>query len=248
LVLRVSPRKMTRALLVVLALLAIAHVACRYAVHYRGYADPYHICQMFDLTNELNLPTYFSSLLLLLCSALLALIARLKKESDDPWRRGWAALSIIFLYLSVDESVCIHERIGHCFKLATHGIFHQFHWAIPFSMLVIVFSLAFLRFLFSLPRSTRLWFVAAGIVYVTGALVLESVDSLVWQLAGKSTILHGLETFAEEILEMLGAAMFALASYVSTYIGDFKVQFDGRRPHSDWAIPAEDPGETCRVA
>ncbi len=67
-----------------------------------------NIMKPFDFLNvnsELNLPTFYSVLIILINSALLYVIARFGVKDN----RYWYLLSIIFLYLSFDE-MCSNAR------------------------------------------------------------------------------------------------------------------------------------------
>src|SRR6185437_4707745 len=53
----------------------------------------YRFNRLFYVDFEGNIPTFFSSILLILASSLLWFITVLKKSSQDPYRRHWAILA-----------------------------------------------------------------------------------------------------------------------------------------------------------
>lgn len=95
----------------------------------------------FNLDLENNIPSHFSSGLLLLASMLLALIAFFKKKGNDIFARHWAVLSIVFLYLSLDEAASIHELVNRPMRTmyGLGGAFY-FGWVIFAIPLVLLFA------------------------------------------------------------------------------------------------------------
>ncbi len=173
---------------------------------------------ILNVDNEQSIPAWFSSSLLLLCSVLLAAITIAVKESRGRYVLSWGALSIIFALLSVDETMAMHERlIGPLRSLLGIGGFFQYAWVIPAGAFVIVFALTYLRFLFDLPMGVRQLFVAAGVLYVSGALGLEMLGGYWAEIHGETNqsyhanlTYHTLVT-VEEFLEMTGAVLFLYA-------------------------------------
>jgi hypothetical protein len=70
--------------------------------------------RLFHLGREASLPSWFSAVLLLTAGVLLAVIAGVKRRQADAFRRYWAALSWIFVYLSADEAAVLHEQSAVC--------------------------------------------------------------------------------------------------------------------------------------
>ena len=66
----------------------------------------------FDLDHEVNVPSWFQTGLLLLCAAVLWTLADDVKERGLARSRYWRALCVVFLYLSLDELVSLHERVN----------------------------------------------------------------------------------------------------------------------------------------
>jgi len=149
---------------------------------------------------------------------MLFLIASIRKRAGDRYALHWRVLSIIFLYLSVDEAASIHElAIGPLRSaLNTSGIFY-FAWVIPAAALVLLFVLAYLRFLAHLPGKTRRLFLLAGIIYVSGALGMELVGGYQTDFYGRENMVYALIANTEEFFEMMGVVVFiyALLSYMS---------------------------------
>jgi hypothetical protein len=162
---------------------------------------------------EQNIPTWFSASVLLLNAVLLAAISSTKRALGDKYVAHWWGLSVIFLILSLDEIVGIHDKVSILLSpmLGTSGVFTYF-WVIPWSVFVLLVLLAYVRFFFALSTRVKWLFLAAGGLYVGGALggemvlghmvsMEDDVDERWWRL----------EAMAEEFLEMTGAIVFFYA-------------------------------------
>lgn len=179
---------------------------------------------LFSLNGEQNIPSWYSSSMRLICAILLAAIAVAARESG--YRFHWMSLSVIFLYLSIDELASIHEKVGSALaeRFDTSG-FLTYAWVIPYAFLVFVFVLVYTRFLYDLPASTRLAFLAAGILFVGGALGVEMVNGRTDDTYGTAHLTYILGSYIEEVLEMLGELGFfyALLSYISLYVKEIRL-------------------------
>jgi len=169
------------------------------------------LVRLFRLDGEANVPTWFSSSLLLASAALLGWIAANRSRAEAPFSRHWWVLAFLFLCMSLDETAQIHEMSvrpsRHLLELG--GALH-FTWVVPAGVLVLVFFVAFLRFLRNLPAETRRLFLLSGTLFVAGALGMESVSALYWTRLGES-VAYGLATTTEEFLEMAGIVVFLKA-------------------------------------
>ncbi len=214
----IHPASVARALASVIIFL----VLMSFVTHYTGVAD-----QIFMLDHEQNVPTYFSTVILLTAAALLSLIATLKRRRSERYSLHWTALSLIFLYMSMDELVGLHEMVGS--RLggvgSTTGPFYYASTIFTLTMVVLV-GLSFFRFLLHLPRSSAMLFVAAGGLYVTGALGMEMIGGMVDQSVGTTGILYLAVTTLEETCEMAGVVLFiyALLHYLSTALHEPRLQ------------------------
>ncbi|MDP6342100.1 MAG: hypothetical protein QF491_01110, partial [Alphaproteobacteria bacterium] len=65
----------------------------------------------FSLGYEANVPTWYSSVLLLACAAVLAVIGFSRPPGKGGYRRHWLALAAIFAYMSLDEAAVLHEGL-----------------------------------------------------------------------------------------------------------------------------------------
>ena len=182
--------------------------------------------KLFYMELEGNVPAYFSSIILLLSSCLLFIIATKMKAVGNVFNNHWKFLSFIFFYMSIDESSTIHEKfikpLRDMFDLS--GIFY-FSWVIVGIVIVIIIGIIYFRFLFKLPNKTRNQFIIAASLYVGGAIGLELLGGYYSELYGEHTIYYSLIITIEESLEMFGIVVFINALLNFIYLNKFKLQF-----------------------
>jgi len=216
-----SPQKIIRFLLILVFSIIFASVLIQFGTYVLpGYPLQETLVSLFNIDGEQTVPALFSWSLLLFCASLLGAIAYSKKVTGDLYAAQWRVLAIIFFYMSVDEAIGIHERIGLIVtdKLNPSGIFY-FAWTIPGSILVFIFLVTFLRFVNHLPTQIKYLFVLAGSTYIGGALIVEMYNGFYKSLYGYSPIYYALTT-VEEGMEMLGLVTFSfgLLTYIRAYM------------------------------
>lgn len=213
-----SPRKLTRGLLLVVLVLGIINLGEGYHRFLYGDVDTpmATVLSIFDIDKEDTVATWFAVMLLAASAGILAIIALLKVRAGDRFRRHWIGLASIFAFLSLDESASLHERTRALFMdwIDIAGVFY-YGWVILYGALVVVFAVAYLRFLFHLPPVSRKLFALAGTVYVGGALGAEMLQGQMTVVYG-SGVQTGVVTLIEELLELTGAVIFvhALMDYL----------------------------------
>lgn len=221
----ISPIYITKVLGSLTILVSIAGIITAISKYVFG-AEKY--IYIFNLDEEANIPSWFSAQLLFISGLCLAIIALLKSNLHDRWKRHWWALSFIFVMLSLDEIASIHERanvLRDMFHL--HGLLY-FSWVVPAIVLMTIFFFSYLKFVFALPTKSRWLFVVSGIIYVGGALGLEMLDGAYASAYGTQNLFYALLTCTEEICEMGGMVLFiyALTDHLRSEFGTFRVGFN----------------------
>jgi hypothetical protein len=237
----ISPRKVVQILLLGLLLLSCASVAGHFLrqVSWVGEDLRTGLRPLFDTTsiaiNDKSIGTWYSSFLLLFSSVLLAIIARAKKAGGEPYSRHWAALSIIFLFLSIDEVATLHEALGSLVdELAsiwgfTLKGFFSYGWIVLGVVFVLIVLLSYLKFLYHLPKKTLLLFLGAGALFVGSALGFEMLEAEMVYVSERgadvSNTLLLVNFYAEEVIETGGEIMFiyALLSYMRSYVEELNI-------------------------
>lgn len=222
----VKPRIIIAVLLVVVALLGLADIITQTIKFVTGHPWVFGLVPKFDLSQENNLPTFFSSLDLAIASLLLGIIAALSKRAGKPYNWHWTLLSLIFLFLSLDEVASLHELSARPTQtiLGVSGVFY-FAWVIPAGLLLIILGLAYFKFLMHLPSRTRLIFMVAAAMYVGGALGFEMTEGQYVELFGKETLAYSFLVLIEETFEMTGIVVFvyALLDYLRRQFGEIQI-------------------------
>lgn len=161
------------------------------------------------LDNENTLPSWYSSTLLFLNALLLAITASSSRHAKEKAAKYWAFLAVIFVGLSIDEGASFHEKMGRVMHsiLDLSGVFH-FAWVIPAGIMVLLFVLAYIPFLLSLPKNTAIGMISAGAIYIFGAIGFEMIGSLIVSSAGIYTVEYAIAATIEEITEIAGMTLF----------------------------------------
>jgi hypothetical protein len=174
-------------------------------VHTRSHADVVELLvELFSLSFESNVPTWYSSSLLFTCALALLAIARTARTH----RRHWAGLAAGFFYMSLDEAIELHEHLGGLF--GTGGALY-FDWVIPAAIIVAGVAALYVPFLRDLPPHRRRAFVLAGLLYVGGAVAMELPLGWWTERAGVENATYALIDWVEETLEIAGASLFLVA-------------------------------------
>ena len=230
----INPSAVTRVLLIIAGILVACSFVGQLSKFVLGHGQVMGLVDMFDLDGERNIPTFFSQVIMLITALLLAVIFVFNKKRNEPYTAKWAVLSAGFLFMSFDEGMVIHEKLGpYCRALLTalfntdHYGFFRFAWIIPGSILVIFLVVFFVKFLLYLPAKTRRSFLLAGFIYVGGVIGIESVSGKYFESNGYSLIYSIIST-VEESLEFLGIILFirALLIYIVENFKEIVFEFD----------------------
>ena len=221
-----------RVLMAVATLLVVGNLDAMLVCYALGRSPPdVRLGQFFYLDGERNLPTAFSTFLLLLAAAMLTLIACVERR----WRHRvahWAVLALGFALMAIDEAWAFHERLTVPMREALGnrdpGIFYD-AWVVPALALLLVLALFFARFLLGLPSSTRLRFLVAGVVYVGGAVGIELIEGRFVETHGDRNLTFGTISTIEETMEMVGVILFirALLVHLAETVGELRIRFEG---------------------
>jgi len=101
----------------------------------------------FSLGAERNVPTFYSTVAILVCALLLAPISFAKWRSKDHWTLHWILLAVVFVFLSFDESAELHERLtGPMRSLSEIDGVLYYAWVIPYGIGLVLLTAAYLAF------------------------------------------------------------------------------------------------------
>lgn len=219
-----SRKSFVRALALIVLLLTAMGVAGQYSKFVLGHESLFGLVQLFDLDKEITIPSLYQSSSLLLCSLLLAVIALAERRRGSGDALHWAALSVIFLLLTLEEAARWQHYLVEPLRVRAglHGWFYSV-WVV----LVAASGVFFFKFFFRLPARVRLSFLCAFALLWGGGVGLETINLRYAQAHGGRNIIYALLTAGEELLEMAGVVAFidGLLYYIGTELGEVTVAF-----------------------
>ncbi|MEO7658918.1 MAG: hypothetical protein ABIV48_04825 [Pyrinomonadaceae bacterium] len=224
-----TPNRVAGFLGAITLLLIAASVGLLIADYFTGYSSMiiHKLVKLFNLDLEVNVPTFFSVLLLTSASALLAVVTFNRFKQRLSQRYLWAILSLGFLFMAFDEMASVHERLieptREIMGIENLGLFY-YAWVIPAFGLIAVLGLAYLKFLIDLPKPTRFYFLLAATMFLGGAVGLELLEGVY----GTGTLMYNIFVTCEEALEMGGVIVliWSLLGFIGNSSRDAGVKFD----------------------
>lgn len=189
-----------RRLLVAVGAVSVLGLAIELAHAYAPSATVEALLPKLSLSYEGNLPTWFSSCLLLLCSIAAGWIAAARPQGH----RHWWGMCLVAGWMSLDEAAEIHEHLSGLFN--THGVLY-FDWVIPAAAIVVALAALYIPFIRRLDSQTRRGLVIAATIYITGALLMELPLGWITEHSGMETLRYALVDWVEETMEMIGATL-----------------------------------------
>lgn len=183
----------------------------------------------FDLAGEQTVAAWLSSALMLLCTAPLFQIAALRRRLGEHDVRHWAVLGLIFVGLSMDETVGFHEMTTGPLRAAFNGsgIF-LYAWVVPALAFVAVVALAYARFLFGQPAWFRNRCILAGALFVGAAVGFEMMEGAFAEFYLEHRVIHEIAAHLEDVLEFAGILVFlhALLTYLRLHSPDLRIRLE----------------------
>jgi hypothetical protein len=231
---KVNPKGILITLLVISAMLVGLSILGEY-IKYFGVGDiygPLHeflldlLMHSFYTDAEANIPTYFNTIILFAPSVLFAIIAAWKHSVKDKFKLQWLGLSLVFLYLSLDEASVLHEKLippmRALFNYEQYGGILYFAWVIPGMAAVFLFMLAYLRFFLNLENKYKFLFLISLVVYVSGVIGGEMLSGHFAETIGLKNFTYSTYTSLEESLEWIGCSLiiYSLFAYIQEYLPD----------------------------
>lgn len=191
--------------------------------------NSFSVMFFFDMEN--NLPSYFSTTILLVASFILAIISFLKRKQNDSFQLYWVGLALIFLLLSIDESLSLHNRVENLLDplkpITAAYPFLLFSWVILGILFVGCFMAFYLRFFLALPKVMKIRFFGSGAIYVLGAIGFEMIGAYFFAKSEFNTrsLTYMLMVTIEESLEIAGVILFidTLLKYLKLYATKYSI-------------------------
>ncbi|MEA3404806.1 MAG: peptidase M48 Ste24p [Pseudomonadota bacterium] len=220
-----TPSSVTKFMVSLIAVLTVMHLTQMGLYYYIDDRDVFTWIKLIDFGYEANLPSIYSVMAIAFSGLLLALITTHHKRLKQPYY-AWLGLTLIFLFLALDEGASIHEKIGDFTEdniIDASGYFY-YEWVIPYAIFVTLFVVGYLSYLFSLPKKIAIQFVIAGTIFLSGAVGLEMLSAQEADTFNTNTVTYSVLYTTEELLEMIGIVVFvnALLKYIQSEIGSIQ--------------------------
>ena len=159
--------------------------------------------RVFNIDQEANIPTWFTAGVALYLAMTTAMIASaVKSQGKFAW--PWRGISLMSIYISMDELAGFHElAINPIRENWDVGPWLYQSWIIPAMIIVAFIGVIYARFWWKLPSYTKLYIFLGSLIYITGAIGVESIGGFVLTTQGLNDWYVQL-AHIEEFLEMMG--------------------------------------------
>ncbi len=131
-----------------------------------GNNSPLGGLPLINLDSDNALGEWWSVLQLTLAAILVAINGM--AEPSRRWKPYWFVLAGMFVFLSFDENVGVHEYVVQW--LPTHADFLLFSWIIPYGVISLAIGFFYLPFVLALPRHIRWRVILAGALFIAAAI------------------------------------------------------------------------------
>lgn len=197
--------KIIKLLSMVAILLITIHCIILGIYFYIGDPKVFDFVRMFDLDMERNVPTLFSSALMLIAAFLFYLLSKSPLEQKKGSRPFWLGLSFVFTFLAFDESAKIHEQIGDFTENFVDASGYLYYpWVLSYSILILILGLFYIRFFWRMPSKLFWSFMGSAAMFLSGAIGFELLGAKESSIQGTDTVLYSIFYTIEESLEMFG--------------------------------------------
>lgn len=160
------------------------------------------------LDTENCLGAYYSSILMVIAALLLTVMG----QTAGTRRRQlqWYFLALIFVLMSIDESLSFHEVLINLLRPAfSLSSYLQFAWIILGALFVLTLGPFYIPLVFSLTPHIRNRIILSGTLYLTGVLGFDAIGDQLRLIVGIDHPYYIVAFLAEESLEVLGLTLFA---------------------------------------
>ncbi|GAB3507665.1 hypothetical protein [Amycolatopsis cihanbeyliensis] len=170
-----------------------------------------------DVFVEGNLPTWWSTGLLVVAAVAFAVVGGLARAARAGEAWAWFVCAGVLGLLSLDDHTQLHERLDRIGRRLVSFDGFPFYWLLPGLVAGAAVATAFLLLAFRLPRAGT-WCVAGGCaLLLAGALGGELAQGLLIA-EGESGPLYVLTYHAEELAENLGVLVLLAAAVRSVAV------------------------------
>ncbi|MBD2260561.1 hypothetical protein [Pseudanabaena sp. FACHB-2040] len=226
---QISSNKLVRNLILLGVALSLISLFIQGVQYFSSFSIHPKIVFYLNVDAENNVPTLYSSALLFLSSVLLYTIAVAARGARK--KLYWQGLALVFLFLSVDELLQLHENINGLLNSTTQAgdsISGSGRWDVFSLMLFAVVSLSYFRFFLALPQRVKRLFFVAAVSFVVGGAGIEFIGvNFFPDIYHQPIFLAEVISTVEEFLEILGTCLFisGLLAYTQYELKAIRLEF-----------------------
>jgi hypothetical protein len=163
---------------------------------------------ILDVDQEGSIYTWVSLAMLFGNAIAMAFVANLRAGAGRPDSLQWSLLALGFAALSMDESVGLHEKLGEPVTRLLHLTgWWTYGWVIAAVPAVLMALILFVPLLRRIPPAIAWRLLAAGALFVTGAVGMEMLSGAIGGPADQRNLLYRALAACEETLELAGAIL-----------------------------------------
>lgn len=189
--LTIAPAQALRVLGACVAFLVALHLLGTFSDEVLGRDSVFGLVPRFNLNNELTVPAWFTSSVLLAGGLLAVAIATTLRAKGGAGAKRWLLLATVLAFLSFDETMMVHEAFSVYARDAQTAAPSRLAVATgllgAFAAVVTASGASLLR---SLPSRIRWLSIAAVAVYVGGAVGMDELSSALYGREGASVGWH----------------------------------------------------------
>lgn len=197
---------MTKFLTLCALTLIVIHSMILILYFWIGDPNTFDFVRLFDLDMERNIPTVFSSSLLLIASFLFYLRSKVAGEKQTGLQGYWIGLCVVFAFLGFDEGAKIHEQVGDLtseyFSIVNQ--YEIFPWVFAYGISLFGLTAVYIRFFLCISRSLFKRLMIAAAIYLSGAIGFDMLGGYLSAHYGIASVPYSLAYTVEESLEMFG--------------------------------------------
>ncbi|MBK6872866.1 MAG: hypothetical protein IPJ14_06985 [Kineosporiaceae bacterium] len=193
---------------------------------------PYTLTRFFDGDDKVNFPTTGKTLLLLTSTVLLLTCWAAARRRRDPSAAGWLLLGLCTAFAFGDESIYLHQTLAEVLNKKFHFTGPlTFAWTIVYWPMAAMASIVLVRYLRTMHPRVRRLLLPGGVLYVTGAILIEPVKSELADRFGEGTIQMEMAAALSDSMQLIGLALLvgSLLTALSLLTPEIRLSLRTRR-------------------
>jgi hypothetical protein len=174
-----------------------------------GHARVFGLVDLFDLSGENNVPTWFSTILLMLSALALGPVAASAHSRREPHAWRWALLAVLLLLVSLAEDASLLERAMRATSPDGGALaLPRSFWPTLATLLFIGLATVVLPLWRAVPRQVALQMLLAAVLFVGGHTAFSHLGGALASQGRVLSLAFVAARVLEETCKMAGTAIF----------------------------------------